>query len=294
MKQITLLILLLAGQFAFSQKKIYCDDKGDVVSKKNATCYKILSKNDDKTWHTQQFYISGKLQYEGQSAKKDGSGKIGVHTSYYPSGSLRCKAHYKNRKLSLSEAFYESSNIKQKSVYKDGIVTKVHTYYDLGQLKNEVQFSGPKENRTIKAKSYHSNGKLKRDDEYIEKSSGKRKYKLLKGICLSEDGREVDHTPFMRFPEFPGGPEMLKAYISANLRYPRQCLKHKPQGRVFVKFTVDKKGKITRIRVVKSVDSLLDKEAVRVVNNMPDWIPGIRYGEFVNTSFCLPIKFALQ
>jgi hypothetical protein len=70
MKQITLLILLLAGQFAFSQKKIYCDDKGDVVSKKNAACYKILSKNDDKTWHTQQFYISGKLQYEGQSAKK--------------------------------------------------------------------------------------------------------------------------------------------------------------------------------------------------------------------------------
>lgn len=65
------------------------------------------------------------------------------------------------------------------------------------------------------------------------------------------------------------------------------------QGKVLVKFTVKSDGSISNIRVTKSVDPYLDKEAVRVVKSMPRWIPGTQDGKPVNVEYTLPITFKL-
>ena len=91
-----------------------------------------------------------------------------------------------------------------------------------------------------------------------------------------------------QMPEYPGGNEALQEYISLNLKYP--TLKE-VSGKVFVSFVVDKKGKVTDVRVKNEVDPALSKEAIRLVKAMPLWTPGKLEGKAVNVQMNLPIYF---
>lgn len=91
-----------------------------------------------------------------------------------------------------------------------------------------------------------------------------------------------------QMPEYPGGNEALQEYISLNLKYP--ALKE-VSGKVFVSFVVDKKGKVTDVRVKNEVDAALAKEAIRLVKAMPFWTPGKLEGKPVNVQMNLPIYF---
>lgn len=95
-------------------------------------------------------------------------------------------------------------------------------------------------------------------------------------------------------PEFPGGTPALYEYLSKNLRYPSIARENEVQGRVIVIFTVEKDGSLSNITLARSVDPMLDKEAMRLVRGMPKWIPGKRYGEAVRTRYLLPVTFKLQ
>ncbi|MFB6318257.1 TonB family protein [Saccharicrinis sp. FJH54] len=97
-----------------------------------------------------------------------------------------------------------------------------------------------------------------------------------------------------KMPQFPGGNAAMIKYLQKNIHYPDIATKNGIQGSVYVDFIVDKKGKITDVRVKRGVDPSLDKEAVRVVESMPDWIPGTQRGEKVNVVYTLPINFALD
>ena len=66
------------------------------------------------------------------------------------------------------------------------------------------------------------------------------------------------------------------------------------QGRVIVSFVVERDGSITDVKVVKSVDQALDKEAMRVVKSMPRWIPGKQNGQAVRVKYTVPVTFRLQ
>lgn len=92
-------------------------------------------------------------------------------------------------------------------------------------------------------------------------------------------------------PKFPGD---LNKYLGKNVKYPEKAQKEKIQGRVTVQFIVEKDGTITNVKVLRSVHQLLDKEAIRVVENMPKWIPGTQRGEPVRVSYTVPINFRLQ
>lgn len=94
-------------------------------------------------------------------------------------------------------------------------------------------------------------------------------------------------------PVFPGGIEALMEYLGQNIRYPAEAHKKGTQGRVIVQFVVRKDGSIDNTKVLRSVDPLLDKEAVRVVNTMPKWTPGKQGGKAVNVQFTVPIAFSL-
>lgn len=95
-------------------------------------------------------------------------------------------------------------------------------------------------------------------------------------------------------PEYPGGMEALMKYISMNVRYPKEAEEKNIQGRVIATFVVEKNGSISRAKVVKSVDPLLDEEALRVIYAMPNWIPGRQNGEPVAVKYTVPLAFRLQ
>lgn len=93
--------------------------------------------------------------------------------------------------------------------------------------------------------------------------------------------------------EFPGGMPALMSWLSNNIRYPETAQSLDIQGKVVVKFIVEKDGNIRNISVVRSVDMALDKEAIRLVKAMPRWKPGYVNGEAVRCYFTLPINFRL-
>ena len=94
--------------------------------------------------------------------------------------------------------------------------------------------------------------------------------------------------------EFPGGQAALMKWLSQNIRYPEAAQQNDIQGRVVVKFVVEKDGSIGQATVVRGVDKDLDREAIRVVKKMPRWQPGKNNGVAVRSYFNLPVTFKLQ
>lgn len=93
-------------------------------------------------------------------------------------------------------------------------------------------------------------------------------------------------------PRFPDG--KMQQFLAKNIRYPVRAMENGVEGTVYVTFVVDKTGKITNPSVVQGVDESLDREAVRVINAMPDWIPGKQRGMAVDVQFTIPIEFMLK
>ena len=95
-------------------------------------------------------------------------------------------------------------------------------------------------------------------------------------------------------PEFPGGNAALMQFLGKNIKYPTIAQENGTQGRVIVQFVVNRDGTIVDPKVVKSVDPYLDKEALRVINSMPKWKPGMQRGKAVRVKFTVPVMFRLQ
>lgn len=97
-----------------------------------------------------------------------------------------------------------------------------------------------------------------------------------------------------QMPSFPGGTSGLRTYLNQNIRYPAEAQENCVQGRVIVRFVVEKDGHISDVTVLRSVDPSLDKEAVRVIRNMPRWSPGKQGGEPVRVRYTVPVSFRLN
>lgn len=97
-----------------------------------------------------------------------------------------------------------------------------------------------------------------------------------------------------QMPSFPGGISGLRTYLNQNIRYPAEAQENCVQGRVVVSFVVGKDGHISDVTVLRSVDPSLDKEAIRVIRNMPRWSPGKQGGEPVRVRYNVPVSFRLN
>ena len=95
-------------------------------------------------------------------------------------------------------------------------------------------------------------------------------------------------------PMFPGGMEAMMKFLQRNVKYPKEAQEQGKQGRVIVQFVVNKDGSISNDTIVRSVDPLLDAEALRVVRSMPNWTPGKQRGKEVRVRFTLPVTFRLD
>lgn len=97
-----------------------------------------------------------------------------------------------------------------------------------------------------------------------------------------------------QMPEFPGGMKEMLKFLQENVKYPENAMRNNVQGRVIVQFVVEKDGTPTEFKVARSVDPDLDAEALRVLQTMPKWKPGMQRGEVVRVKFTVPVSFKLQ
>lgn len=105
---------------------------------------------------------------------------------------------------------------------------------------------------------------------------------------------ETIFTVVEEFPRFPGGEEARFNFIRTNLRYPEEARAAGIQGTVFVSFVIEKDGRITNPRIIRGIGYGCDEEVIRVIQSMPNWIPGRQRGQPVRVQFNMPFRFVLD
>lgn len=129
-----------------------------------------------------------------------------------------------------------------------------------------------------------------------------QEYKALEeasSMAMAKDTAEVKTGKKMpctdnpeMFPQFPGGHVALFEYLSKNIKFPKSKENEDVKVRVVTTFTVEKDGSITDAKIVRSQGEAFDNEALRVINGMPKWIPGMQNGKAVSVKYLLPITFS--
>lgn len=195
---------------------------------------------------------------------------------------------------------------KQAKVEKKAPV-KIEPPKPVEKVKSSIKFTAPviKKDEDVKPEE-----EMKNQDELQKTKTtigafnvvgndevGGEVLKAKEEIAQPEPPKEEENKVFDMVeenPSFPGGQAALMQWLNANIKYPVIAAENGIEGRVIVQFVVSKTGSISDVRVVRGVDPSLDKEAVRVVNNMPNWTPGRQNGTTVNVRFTLPVTFRLQ
>ena len=210
------------------------------------------------------------------------------------------------------EAEMEASLIETKKdakVEKKTVTPKVEQVQKVEKVKSSIAFTPPviKKDSEVKPEE-----EMKTQDELKETKtaigafdvkgndeSGGTVLKAVEEIATPEPPKqEAEQNKVFdvveQQPQFPGGMGALNQWLGSNIKYPAMAAENGIEGRVIVQFVVERDGSVSGVHVVRGVDSSLDKEATRVVAQMPKWIPGKQNGSAVRVKYTVPVTFRLQ
>lgn len=121
---------------------------------------------------------------------------------------------------------------------------------------------------------------------------------LRRAMQKNGDTPQKEHSPIYEvvenMPEFPGGTKAMLDFLKNNIQYPDMARKNGVQGKVILKVVIDKDGSVTQPTLIRSIDSDLDKEALRIVKLMPKWKPGTQRGKAMKVEYTFPVTFKLD
>lgn len=112
-------------------------------------------------------------------------------------------------------------------------------------------------------------------------------------VSMRQSDEKVFNTVEV-MPEFPGGVDSLMTFLMRTIKYPKEAMDKGIQGRVVVRFVVEKDGQVSEPEILRSVFPVFNEEALRVIRCMPKWKPGMQSGKVVRVFFTLPISFRLS
>lgn len=139
----------------------------------------------------------------------------------------------------------------------------------------------------------HRYSKKYNNDESVNNLMGVIKEIMSIKIIVEDEESNTVLAFAEQMPEFKGGTRDLYEYLARNIRYPRIAMAENVEGKVVLSFTVDSKGYVNNIEVLKAIGGGCEEEAIRVVNQMPKWKPGSQNRKPVSVRYTLPISFKL-
>lgn len=261
----TIITLVVCIGFISSEAQdttlIYFDKSWNETSKDNAVHYRKKFTTPEHKWGVIDYYSNGRIQMTGTFSNDSCTKPDGLSTWYYENGKLSRTCKYTNGTPEGTDLYY----------------------FDNGQKKIEGNYAGGKmdgqwnswfRSGAIAAKAIYKN------DEQVSAE------------FFNEDGsKNKSRAFFYQSAKFPGGEKALVKFLSDNLSYPQKAIKQNISGQVVIQFVVRKDGRVTDVAVYKSVDPLLDKEAMRIVKAMPLWEPAYFGGETADFYARQPITF---
>ena len=182
----------------------------------------------------------------------------------------------------LPEEVLKSVKVTELQIVEDDKVKKEDEIKTQDELKETETAFGQKDNE--KGTEDRNVTRTLKEEVVVEKKEEKPK----------EEKKEEIFRSVEQMPQFPGGEAALMKYLQSHINYPPMAAENNVQGRVVVQFVVDKTGKVGEVKVVRSVDKDLDKEAVRVCKSLPKFTPGRQNGQAVSVWYTLPVTFKLQ
>ncbi len=191
----------------------------------------------------------------------------------------------KYSKKKLYDSLEHLTEIQQH--YIDNIEGPFEKYYPNGALKAKGYYHLNNYDDTLLG--YYPNGALKRMDVFCDG-------KLIEGKCFGTDGKDTTHFPFYQQASFPGGEVEMNKYISMNLIYPQSAINDHITGKCYAKFKVNTTGKISDATIIRGVAGCpeCDKEYLKVIKSMPNWIPFVNEEILYEAYFQLPIMFNIE
>ncbi len=155
---------------------------------------------------------------------------------------------------------------------------------------------------------YYQNGKKDSEGNYVNKNregvwnfyfmsgqlSARVNFKndnIIDGKYFEMDGQPLDSLKNDHPPQYNGGNKAMVKYIQDNLTYPEKLAKSNIHGRVVVGFTISREGQVKDVHINTSLNEDIDKEAIRVISNMPNWEPGVQFNRPVNVQYAIPLGF---
>ena len=182
----------------------------------------------------------------------------------------------------LPEEVLKSVKVTELQIVEDDKVKKEDEIKTQDELKETETAFGQKDNE--KGTEDRNVTRTLKEEVVVEQKVEKPK----------EEKKEEIFRSVEQMPQFPGGEAALMKYLQSHINYPPMAAENNVQGRVVVQFVVDKTGKVGEVKVVRSVDKDLDREAVRVCKSLPKFTPGRQNGQAVSVWYTLPVTFKLQ
>ena len=181
----------------------------------------------------------------------------------------------------LPEEVLKSVKVTELQIVEDEKVKKEDEIKTQDELKETETAFGQKDNE--KGTEDRNVTRTLKEEVVVEKKEEKPVEKK------EEVFRSVE-----QMPQFPGGDAALTKFLSSHINYPPMAAENNIQGKVIVQFVVGKDGRVGEVKVVRSVDKDLDREAVRVCKMLPKFTPGRQNGQPVSVWYTLPVQFKLQ
>jgi protein TonB len=183
----------------------------------------------------------------------------------------------------LPEEVLQTVKVTELRIVEDEKVKKEDEIKTQEELQETQTAFGQKDND--KGTDDRNETKTLKDEVVVEKKTEPEKKK--------EEPEKV-FTSVEQMPQFPGGDAALMKYLSSHIQYPAMAAENNVQGKVILQFVVEKDGKVGEVKVARSVDKDLDREAIRVVKSLPKFTPGRQNGQPVRVWYTLPVTFKLQ
>ncbi len=265
-KFLLLIVLWCVVVFSYSQMDtsiVYLDSEWKEVSEINYEYFRKVFKVG-KLWGVKDFYKDGVLQMSGFYLDKKLKKKHGQFDYYSKQGVRYSEYHYvKGKKNGLHIMYQKDSSVYARKLFKkDKLFGESYWYHDNGIVASREDYM---KGEMTKYTFYNENG---------EELKGDYLYELL--------------------PEYPGGLSGLSTFISENVIYPKQAIDNNIQGRVLVKFIVEKDGTVNEVKSENYIHSLLNHEAERVVKSFSKWKPAKFHNLPARVVYTVPINFKLK
>jgi TonB family protein len=313
----TVSFIFLFTSSGFSQVVFYLKKDGRYVNQPDSAYYtRVVNQPDSGSvlFNVTEYYKNGNRKLVGKSTVTDPPTYETQRVTYYESGLRQNLSTFsKGHKVGNSYEYFPNGKLYRAIKFPDVPGEKsFESQYDIIASFDSLGVACVKDGEG-NYKGYSDNFK------YVEETgnvhNGKREgiwtgetkgihstftetYKngeLISGISVNDKNESFKYTGNRgNPPAFKGGYGAFGQYLNNNIVYPIYARKNIIEGRVILTFVVEKDGKINDIKVMKSVDPVLDTEAVRVLSKSPKWIPGTIMGQPVRVVYSIPVNFALK